>query len=71
VEDEGPRVPVPRQRSPSPRVGLAHSESFLQGQRGCTLYVMSRALACVLSPGSARCCPNSSDESRARASPLL
>jgi hypothetical protein len=39
VEDEGTRVLVARQRSPSPGVGLAHSESFLQGQRACTLYV--------------------------------
>jgi hypothetical protein len=33
VEDERPRVLVPRQRSPSPRVGLAYSESFLQAQK--------------------------------------
>lgn len=39
VEDEGPQVPVPRQRAPSPRVGLAHSESFLHAQiKVCTLY---------------------------------
>jgi hypothetical protein len=34
VEDEGPRVLVPRQRSPSPRVGVAHSESFLHAHKG-------------------------------------
>jgi hypothetical protein len=48
VEDEGPRVLVLRQRPPSQRVGLAHSESFLHAQKMCTLHVMSRALACAV-----------------------